>query len=106
MSDVSAEHRGGHTKVYWAVGATLFVLTVVTVAASFLEFKMLVAVLIGLLIAGTKASLVALYFMHLSHERKLIYAVLVLTIVFFFVLLLLPLYEGMDSYATGPVYVP
>ena len=43
-----------------------------------------------LLVATVKGSLVACYFMHLISEKKLIYAVLGLTFVFFVVLLALP----------------
>jgi cytochrome c oxidase subunit IV len=41
-------------------------------------------------VATVKGSLVACYFMHLISEKKLIIAVLVLTVVFFLVLLALP----------------
>ena len=45
---------------------------------------------IALLVATIKGSLVACYFMHLISEKKLIYAVLALTAVFFIALLALP----------------
>ena len=48
------------------------------------------AVTVALLVATVKGSLVACYFMHLISEKKLIYAVLVLTVVFFVALLALP----------------
>ena len=38
-----------------------------------------------------KGSLVASVFMHLSHERKIIYASLLLTVAFFVVLMFVPL---------------
>ena len=49
-----------------------------------------IAVTVALLVATIKGSLVACYFMHLISEKKLIYAVLVLTAVFFVALLALP----------------
>ena len=50
-----------------------------------------VALGLALLVATIKGSLVACYFMHLLSERKLIYAVLLITVAFFMVLLFLPL---------------
>jgi len=49
-----------------------------------------IAVSVALLVATVKGSLVACYFMHLISEKKLIYAVLALTVVFFIALLALP----------------
>jgi cytochrome c oxidase subunit 4 len=66
------------------------VLTIVTVAVSYLHLPVPVAVGVALLVATVKGSLVACYFMHLISEKKLIYAVLVLTVVFFVALLALP----------------
>ena len=45
----------------------------------------------SLFIATIKGSLVAGYFMHLISERKLVYAVLILTLIFFLALIFLPL---------------
>jgi len=106
MSDLDAVHVGRHTKLYWAIGSALFVLTLATVAASLFDVNVLIAIAIGLAIAAAKGSLVALFFMHLSHERQLIYGILMLTAIFFLVLLFLPLYGRLDSYAAGPIYVP
>ena len=66
------------------------VLTIVTVAISYLHLPVPIAVTVALLVATIKGSLVACYFMHLISEKKLIYAVLVLTVVFFVALLALP----------------
>ena len=55
-----------------------------------------------------KGSLVACYFMHLISERKLILYVLALTVVFFFILLLLPMITHGNGYwiAEPPSAVP
>lgn len=79
-----------HVRVYITVFVALMVLTVITVAISYLDLSVPVAVAVALFVATIKGGLVAAYFMHLVSEKKLIYAVLVLTIVFFFVLLALP----------------
>ena len=72
------------------------VLTLVTVAISRLHLSIPAAIAVALLIATVKGSLVACYFMHLISERKLIYAVMALTVAFFLALLFLPLLSSMD----------
>jgi cytochrome c oxidase subunit 4 len=106
MSEKALEHTDEHTKAYWAVGIALFVLTVVTVTASVFHFAVLLAVSIGLLIAVVKGSLVALFFMHLINERRVIYGALVFTAILFLALLLLPVGTLLNSYAVEPIYVP
>ena len=46
-----------------------------------------------MVIASIKGSLVACYFMHLISEKKIIYWVLALTVVFFVVLMLVPVLD-------------
>ena len=79
-----------HVRVYITVFVTLMVLTVVTVSVSYLDLPVPLAVTVALLVAIVKGSLVACYFMHLVSEKKLIYAVLVLTAAFFVALMVLP----------------
>jgi cytochrome c oxidase subunit 4 len=74
------------------------VLTVVTVAISYLDLSVPMAVSVALIVATIKGSLVACYFMHLISEKKLIYAVLVLTVVFFVALLALPVITHSNGY--------
>ena len=108
MSDAHAvEHQQPHVKSYINVFIALSVLTVVTVLVAWWHLdSVALAIAIGLFIAIVKGSLVALYFMHLSHERKLIYFSLVLTAIFFFVLVLLPVFWHMGSSATEHMYAP
>ena len=79
-----------HVRIYITVFVALMVLTIVTVAISYLHLSVPIAVTVALLVATIKGSLVACYFMHLVSEKKLIYAVLILTVVFFIALLALP----------------
>jgi cytochrome c oxidase subunit IV len=79
-----------HVRIYVTVFVALMVLTIVTVAVSYVHLPVAAAVTVALLVATIKGSLVACYFMHLISEKKLILAVLVLTAVFFFALLGLP----------------
>jgi caa(3)-type oxidase subunit IV len=76
---------------YMVVGALLLVFTGVTVAANQFHFAVPAAITLALIIATIKGSMVASVFMHLSHEKKWIYGALLLTAVFFAVLLFLPL---------------
>ena len=104
MSDHAADSQAIHKQVkgYMMVFGTLAVLTIVTVLVSYLDVSIGAAVAIALLIATVKGSLVALFFMHLSHEKRAIYWVLLLTAVFFIFLILIPMgtfadHTGSDS---------
>ena len=79
-----------HVRVYITVFVALMALTIVTVAISRFHLPVPVAVTVALLVATIKGSLVACYFMHLVSEKRLIYAVLLLTAAFFIALLALP----------------
>lgn len=79
-----------HVRVYILVFVSLMVLTVITVAISYLHLPIGAAIAFALFVALVKGSLVACFFMHLISERRLIYAVLLLTVLFFIVLLLIP----------------
>jgi cytochrome c oxidase subunit 4 len=79
-----------HVRIYLIVFAALMALTAITVGIYYLELSVPASIALALLIATIKASLVACAFMHLISERKLIYAILILTGLFFLALLLLP----------------
>ena len=86
-----------HIRVYLIIFGSLMVLTGLTVAAwKWGPESIGPTIGIALLIATVKASLVALFFMHLNAEKRLIYWVLTLTVVFFFVLLLVPVLGAFD----------
>jgi cytochrome c oxidase subunit IV len=87
-----------HVRIYITVFVALMVLTIVTVAIAELHLPVHVAVTVALFVATVKGSLVACYFMHLISEKKLIYAVLALTAVFFAALLALPVVTVHDGY--------
>ena len=94
----SAEHVRENIKLYRKIGGALLVLTVVTVAASYIDLGVALGVVVALAIAATKGSLVGSYFMHLIGERKSIYAALLLTAFFFLVLLFIPILGHTDTY--------
>ncbi|HBX43742.1 MAG TPA: cytochrome-c oxidase [Deltaproteobacteria bacterium] len=78
------EHDSG-IRTYIVVWGALVVLTVVTVAVSYVHLGML-NVVVALLVASVKASLVALFFMHLRYENRLVWG-FALTPLFFLVLI-------------------
>jgi len=55
-------------RFYWAIFAGLVVLTVLTVKVSYYDFGS-ANIIIALIIASVKASLVAGFFMHLRHDK-------------------------------------
>jgi len=75
---------------YITVFVALMAFTLITVAAARFHFAVPIAITIALIIAAMKGSMVAAVFMHLISERKVIYAVLILTALFFALLLALP----------------
>jgi cytochrome c oxidase subunit 4 len=77
---MKSSHGTGYG-IYLAVFAALLVLTGATVAVSYV-----MNVAVALLIASLKASLVALFFMHLKFENKLVWA-FALVPIFFLVLI-------------------
>jgi cytochrome c oxidase subunit IV len=87
-----------HVRVYITVFVALMVLTIVTVAVSYLDLSVPIAVTVALIVATIKGSLVACYFMHLISEKRLIYAVLAVTAVFFVALVALPLFTVSDGF--------
>ena len=86
----SAAEINKHVRVYISVFAALAALTIITVAVSYLHLPTPMAVAVALTVASIKGALVAAYFMHLSSERTIIFAILGLTALFFIVLLILP----------------
>jgi caa(3)-type oxidase subunit IV len=57
-----------------------------------------IAVTVALIVATIKGGLVAGYFMHLVSEKKLIYAVLAVTVAFFIALMALPIFTHSDGF--------
>jgi cytochrome c oxidase subunit 4 len=90
MGDAHAD-ISKHVKAYLRVFAVLAILTVVTVAVSRIHFSGAGNMVIALVIAAFKASLVAAIFMHLKWEKApSIWWVLALCAIFFLALIFLP----------------
>ena len=77
-----AVHAVG-VRPYLVIFGALLVLTIVTVAVSYLQLSTGATVAVALTIATAKASLVAMFFMHLKGERPMVYWPLGLTAVLF-----------------------
>ena len=92
-------------RLYFMIGAALLVFTGITVGANQFHFALPIAVTVALVIACMKGSMVASVFMHLSHERKWIYGSLLLTVLFFIVLMTIPIFTVMDGIGT-PIHAP
>jgi len=71
-----------HTVNYYAIFTALVVLTILTVLVAFHRFQSeAVNLLLAMLVAATKATLVALFFMHLKFEGKLIYMIFIVPLI-------------------------
>ena len=88
-----------HMGRYYAVFVALLCLTAITVGVSYLRLNRPLAITVALIIASVKAGLVASVFMHLISEKKVIYAVLILTALFFLFVLLLPSFTSYEHRA-------
>jgi cytochrome c oxidase subunit 4 len=69
MSEYTTEEIHHHVKTYVMVFAALAALTIVTVAISYLDLDVVPAVILALIVASIKGTLVACYFMHLISEK-------------------------------------
>ncbi len=86
-----------HRTVYLAVFFGLLIGTAITVGMYYVHFqKLSTTVTIALIVATVKASLVAAFFMHLSHERKTIYSTLLVTAFFLAAMMFLFIHTRTD----------
>lgn len=81
---------------YITVFVALLGLTGITVAVAELNVGVRLGIAIGVGIATLKAALVALVFMHLSHERRWVYGVLAFTVLTVAGLLFWPAWGNYD----------
>jgi cytochrome c oxidase subunit 4 len=83
MSD-HAHDFASEIKRYWMIFGILILGTILTVGAAYVDLgSSTYNIVLALVIATTKASFVALYFMHLISEKTTIYLVLGFTVFFF-----------------------
>ena len=106
MSHLDLEAMRKTIRLYLAIGVALLIFTGLTVGANGLHLAVPAAITVALIIAIMKGSMVATVFMHLSHERKWIYGSLILTVLFFIVLMTVPLFTMLDTIGTSVKAVP
>jgi cytochrome c oxidase subunit 4 len=97
MTQMNIEETRKTIRLYLMIGAALLVFTVITVAVNQVHLAVPAAITVALIIAIMKGSMVASVFMHLSHERQWIYGALLLTVLFFIVLMAVPKLTISDS---------
>lgn len=97
METAHADDIKKSVRKYIVVFVALMALTVITVAISYMHLAVHAAITVALVVATVKASLVASYFMHLISEKKIIYWTLILTAVFFLLLMFLPISTDQNS---------
>ena len=106
MSETAAGHHESpeeirkHIRGYLIVGGCLYVFTVLTVGIAYFQIPAKPAIVVALAVASIKATLVALFFMHLIDEKKLIRWTLMLTASFFAICLAIPsmtTFEGVGT---------
>ena len=97
QSDDQVEDIQHHIKIYMNVFIALAVLTLVTVAVSFLKVSFIEAFFIAITVATIKGSLVLSYFMHLLDEKPAVIWILATTMIAFLILMFIPLISLTDS---------
>ena len=100
MATESKESIEHHIQTYIRVFIALGVLTVITVAVSYLNVSFIEAFFIAMTVATIKGSLVLGYFMHLITERQMIIWILVATVTTFIILMFIPLISLTDQVTT------
>jgi cytochrome c oxidase subunit 4 len=102
--DNSPEAIKKEIRKYLYVFGALAVLTIITVAISTFHLPTHEAIALALIVAAVKASLVAAFFMHLLSERKLIFAVLAITVFFFGMMIWGPSHHHSNAEYQWPGY--
>jgi caa(3)-type oxidase subunit IV len=96
MADSPEEIHKSIKKILW-VGGLLVICTGLTVWLSFVELPThSLNIIVGMILATIKAALVALIFMHLNHEKVIIYKFLFFTFAFVLALFLLFYFSSID----------
>ncbi len=100
MKSDTAQHHILPLKIYMSVGMGLLFLTVVTVAAAQMNFGQM-NLLIAMGIAVIKATLVAMFFMHLKYDNRIYMLVFVGSLLFLAVFIIFTMF---DTLRRGDIY--
>src|SRR3954463_4759499 len=94
----------GHLRLYWMIGAALYVFTIITVAVNQVHLAIPLAITVALIVATIKGSMVATVFMHLGNEKRWIYGSLLLTAFFFVAMITITTLTLRDTIGTATVH--
>ena len=97
---MSGQHISS-AKFLWGVGIVLLVLTFITVAVTWIEIPSPWNVVVAIAIAVVKAAVVAMFFMNLWWDTKFNILLLVMSIIFFMILVGITLLDTL--YRTDPI---
>lgn len=86
-----------HRTIYTRIFGVLAVMTFLTVAVAYIHLPLALGIVVALIIASFKGGLVAGFFMHLVGEVKAVWWTLWLTLLFFIVLMAVPLLTENDN---------
>ena len=100
MKDSASERHILPLKIYMSVGMGLLLLTVVTVAAAQMDFGPM-NLLIAMGIAVFKATLVAMFFMHLKYDDRIYMLVFIGSLLFLGVFIVFTMFDTMRR---GDIY--
>ena len=91
---MNAEHKEHilPLKIYLSVAGALFILTLVTVSVSYVDLGGW-NIVVALAVASFKASLVALFFMHLKYDNKIHMFILLASIFFVAVFIIITMFD-------------
>ncbi|MCP4686114.1 MAG: oxidase [bacterium] len=82
-------------QTYLGIGSALLILTVVTVWVATIDLGP-INLLVAMIIAAAKASLVALFFMHLKYDNKLYAVILLGALLFLAAFVVFTMFDTMD----------
>jgi cytochrome c oxidase subunit IV len=94
-------HHISSAKFLWGVGIALLILTFLTVAVTWIQIPAPWNVIVAIAIAVVKATIVALFFMNLWWDTKFNVLLLVMSIIFFLILVGITLLDTL--YRTDPI---
>lgn len=97
-----SHHHITPLKIYLGIGGTLLVFTVITVLVAGFDFGP-ANILIALLIAGIKATLVAFFFMHLWYDNKLFFVIFASSVAFLAIFIGLTMYDTERRAEVDPI---
>jgi len=100
MSEHSTPHVSS-LKTYLGIGGALLLLTIVTVAVSYMDLGGF-NVVAALFIATIKGTLVVLFFMHLLHDNKMYLLIFLASLVFLSILIIFTMFDTMSREEIKP----